>query len=503
MPDTMRTVAVQPPQGLVYFGDSTTDPGNLFAITEGLIDEGIRASSGGPNGEASDGPTHATYAAAVLGVATLYNYAIAAAEAAGVQTLGALLAEGGGLIVPPDDPRLGYDINLGAQIDRFQADFTEQDQSGLTAVILIGGNDYLALAGGTLAALLAAAAPVRAQAVAATLAAAQDLLAGGVGSVVIYTLLEPSFYPTATAGSEAQRAIAAALFDSHNAALAAGAADLAAEGLEVRLVDLSVLTDALTDDPSSFGFIAPRDLLLTTGDPEQLAQYDADQVLFWDGLHVTTATHGVIGAFTAHVLEGESVALSDSGDAATGGQGEDLVFAYAGADEITAGAAADSVFGGSGPDRIWGAGGRDQLSGGSDADWLGGAAGRDVLAGESGDDMLRGGVQGDVLIDGPGNDTLFGGYGDDTFIFVEPGLNGSTETFADNFHGRIGNDTLYLVLDAESAAQAGTQATAELLAGLGIATLGIEQVIILDGREGLEALAGQDWFASADLWGLV
>ncbi len=501
MPTLSNTEAAPQIGGLVFFGDSGSDPGNLFALTEGLINK-ENLSIGGPNGEVSDGPTHPTYTALALGVSETYNYAIAAAEAARTQTLGELLAPGGRLIVPTDDPRLGYDINLGAQIDRYLADFDGQDLSGTRAVIQIGSNDFLAIQPGTLPEVLASAFAIQTQAIAATLDAATELLLGGVGSVAVYSLLDPAFFPTYATTAETRK-LTVALFDSYNLVMAEGIENLQATGLDVRMIDLSVITDAMINDAASFGFVAPANLTLTAGDPLQLADYDADQVVFWDEFHLGTATHGVIGAFAAFAQVKSPVVLGEGDDASMADDGDDLAFAYGGADTVEAGSGADSVFGGSGTDTIRGASGDDQLSGGSDADWLHGGMDQDVLVGDGGDDVLRGGAGRDVLIDGLGQDTIMGSYGDDTFIFIEPSLIGGTQAAADIFCSRFGHDTLYLALGAETYLAAQSLTTAQLLDALNVTALGVEEVIVVQGRAGLAGLSGEDWYDSADLWGLI
>lgn len=493
--------------GIVYFGDSLTDSGNLYDQTEGLVDEDIRNSSGGPNGEASDGPTHATYAGQILGLEDdeIYNYAIAGAEAAGSQALGDFLTEDGDdpLIVPPDDPRLQFDMNLGAQIDRFLADFDGVRLSGTTAVILIGGNDYLAVEGTTLQETLADAATSMVQAVAATLRAAKDLSRAGMGEVVIYSLPDAAFFPNITSSSPAEQALATALFDKHNQLLADGVAALQARGHDIRMLDLSPVTDAIADDPTAFGLIAPLDLTLTDGDPDLLALFDADQVAFWDSIHPSTATHGIIGAYTALALNGDPIDLGDGDDVLELSGDKDLVFGGAGNDAVQLGNDDDVMFGGSGNDTIGGNNGQDLVVGGSGNDLLFGGKGDDVVDGSQGNDILFGANGDDVLIDGLGNDILFGGKGDDIFIFVEPILIGGAGAGVDSFVGGDGDDALYLALSAETIEAMGSRSPALVLADLGITAVGIETIVVVEERDGLSVLSDADWFASADVWGLI
>ena len=136
------------PTSLVFFGDSLTDDGNLYEMSDGVLSDELRDSISGEGGRVTNGPVWAEYMAASLGVTDYYNYAVADAEAIGVRTLGDVVTEHGyedDLLVPIDDASLDVDINLGGQVDRFTDDFADEDLSDMTAVIMIGGNDFLEL----------------------------------------------------------------------------------------------------------------------------------------------------------------------------------------------------------------------------------------------------------------------------------------------------------------------------------------------------------------------
>lgn len=488
-----------------FFGDSLTDNGNLFAAAQGLVTQQALLAYVGAGGRISNGPIYAEYVDDLLGLPEGGNYAFAGAEAAGSQRLGEFIDEfsgGGALLVPETDPRLDLDINLGAQIDRFAADTGGASLEGATGFILIGANDYLNVLGG------ANPAVVVAQAVGATLSGAVELLGTGLGEVVISTLPVPLFFPYLGRLSPEQQGQAGAVYEAYTAVLTQGVEALQALGQDVRVLDMRPISEALLDDPSGFGLIAPYDLTINGGDPDQLAQYNNDQVAFWNPLHPSAATHGILGAYTAHALEHDPIGLSAGPDRVATGRGTDLVLGLGGHDLIRLGAGNDLGFGGSGKDTIRAGTGNDLVSGGSQTDLLEGQSGRDVLDGDEGSDRLMGGRGDDVLIDGLGSDRCHGGRGADQFLFMQAELIGGT-TGQDNdlFVGGRGVDTLWLALSAAKVealgdALAGPDAQ-EALADLGIDIQGIEEIRVVTGRAGFDVLSNEAWFQQADLWGLV
>ena len=489
-----------------FFGDSLTDNGNLFALAQGLVAEPALLSYVGTDGRLSNGPTYAEYVDDLLGVPQGRNHALAGAEAAGTQRLGDFFTELGfsdALLVPPTDPRLDLDTNIGAQVDRFAADMAGTPLGDATGFILAGSNDFLNI-------MTPSDGPVvLAAAVRGTLSAATDLLGLGMGDVVISTLPVPTFFPALGALDPTQAAQTIALSQAHTAALRQGVDALRAQGQDVRLLDIQPITRALLDDPAAFGLIAPWTLTLETGAPDALARYDEDQVAFWNPLHPTTATHGVLGAYTAFSLEHEPTTLTIGSDVVATGGAADLVFGLQGNDAISVGRGNDLAFGGSGRDSILAGEGNDLVSGGSGTDLLVGQNGCDILGGGQGSDWIFGNQGRDVLIDGLGSDRCWGGSGADQFIFTQAELiGGKTGTDADVFVGGSGTDTLWVVLDSDAASKPGCDAVTgsdpqAVLDTLGIRITGIEEVRFIHGRSGLEAMSGEAWYQQADIWGLV
>ena len=275
----------------------------------------------------------------------------------------------------------------------------------------------------------------------------------------------------------------------------------------MRVLDLSPLGEALLDDAGSFGLLAPLDLTLTSGDPA-LGAFDADQVAFWDALHPSAATHGIIAAYEEHALASDPVALGAGDDRLGPARSADLVLAYGGADRLDLAEGDDSAFGGSGADRLEGGTGWDLLAGGAGGDSLEGARGRDVLAdgaalGRGGRGTRRGRARGR-----PGLGRAAGGGGADTLVWTEAALIGGAGGDRDAISGGAGRDTLVLALSPASYAvwaddlEGGSPGAA--LDALGIDATRIEEIVVVDGRAGLDAALGAEaWYASADLWGLL
>lgn len=485
-------------QPIFFFGDSLTDNGNLYAYGEGLLPDEVRDSLAGPTGAVSDGPTHAAYTAEILGAAEV-NYAVAAAEALGSYTLEELVVDNGlegELLVPLDDPALDLDINLPGQLDRFAADQAGEDLSQSAAYLLIGGNDFQNLDFDAPTLIQDALALIE-DIIAAQLDAALNLFAQGMGTVWLAELPVAEFFAESEGFSDFELAAAQFAFGSFNTGLADAVSQLQDMGLNAQLGETSIVTEAIAEDPTGFGLLAPYGDTLLYSDAAD--SFDPDQIAFYDDIHPTTATHGILGVANALQLSGGHLVADRDGIDHTILDGADFaVFGLGGDDTVEALSANDIVvFGGTGNDSLIGSTGSDLLSGGAGDDAVDGRRGDDVLTGGIGNDVVRGMIGADVLIDGLGDDFLRGGVDDDIFIFTEASLLGGTENGLNVIVGGQGYDTLYLVL-AEAA-----DVTQGLLDGLGLRTALIEEIVVLEGRDALDGFADQAWYDDADLWGLV
>lgn len=491
------------PAPLVFFGDSLSDSGNAFTLLSPVASVAPPFVAEDFAQGLSNGPVHARYAADLLGVVDA-NYAIAGARASGSLTLLDLVEDYGyvdALLVPTDDPRLALDVNLGAQIGRYLDDSAGQDLSAVTAVVLIGGNDYLNLDGAEVPSLADALAEMRGI-VDATLAGVVALAAAGVGQVVVLGLPAPGFFPTAADWEPGPLALAEAVFSAHNRRLEQGVEALQAEGRGVAFLDLGAITGLVAADPAGFGFVAPLAQTLQLAD----IGFDVDQVAFWDGLHPSTALHGVLGSFVAAGLSGTISVLEDAGGVLLPAP-PGLVLGGAGSDLVVLRPGAQTVLAGGGDDVLLGSAGDDILAGGAGNDLLRGGGGNNVLAGGSGRDTLLGGAGNDVFLLGAGAAIALGAAGDDQFLFTEAALMGGAVQHPTVLIGGPGHDTLYLALAEATRAvvepllDAGAAAAA--LATVGIRARGIDEVVLVDSRSDLALLDSDARLPEADLWGLV
>ncbi|UWQ46090.1 SGNH/GDSL hydrolase family protein [Leisingera aquaemixtae] len=504
-----------------YFGDSLTDEGNavnlLASVIEPVILTGLILDFGsipssqeldalraqaktearqtviasfseiGPAGAVTNALTHASYAAA-LGGFEVQNYAVATATALG-------------------DGLLEDTIDLEAQISDFAEDAAGGVPADSAAFLLIGGNDFTSLLDTvqeqkitTEAGFLALATPVIEGLIAQITAAANTLSTAGVGTVFLATQPRASFYPEFDTLSPLYTGFADLLIGTFNGLIADTISDLRSIGIDARAVDLSAVSEALTEDPAGFGILAERTDYLIDGSP-----FDSDQVLAWDAVHPAETAHQLWGAYSEFVMGGGKTALLDGGATDRGwGAKDNAIFALGGDDTIRAGGGHDAVAGGSGNDGIRGGSGNDVLLGGSGNDTVQGNRDDDILSGGDGNDQLRGGGGNDVIADGRGSDLAIGGRGNDTFIFTEAALAGGGGASADTFRGGAGSDTLYLVLDAAHYTEFSAGSADAVLNSLGITVFGIEFIRAIDGRSNIaDQLDGFDWFQAADSWGAV
>ena len=141
-----------------------------------------------------------------------------------------------------------------------------------------------------------------------------------------------------------------------------------------------------------------------------------DEYLSWDGNHPTRAVHEIIGEFVYYNLQ----AANNPENALVVGDSEtNLLIGGFGDDTLNGGFGNDLLLGGFGNDTLNGGFGfgNDLLNGGFGDDKLNGGFGNDKLNGSIGNDELNGGVGDDLLDGGIGNDQLNGGFGKDTYIF--------------------------------------------------------------------------------------
>jgi phospholipase/lecithinase/hemolysin len=520
------------PGRIVYFGDSLSDHGALHEVTSRVLTVPVPPASAGYAGWFSNGEVQSGVTPGLLGASADW-YAVGGARALGVRTIQDLIDENLEGETPPFDPvldtatpeDLAFDINLGGQVARFLADAAAGGPvPGTAAAFFVGFNDYAGFQPASQAEAIAFVAAVVGQ----TVAAAATVGAAGAGTILLYELPGLSFFPTAAFLTPEQIALADMAIAAHNAGLQQGAALLRQGGLTVELVDMHRIAGELVADPSAFGLlpglIRQPKLLGSASDPTlvldengqpaafipenpAVAGVDLDQLMFFDRVHPTAATHGVLGAFAAESLTSTTHLLGDDDDVVVGGRADDLVLAGGGADKVFAGRGADVVLAGLGRDRVSAGDGDDIVTGGRGNDVLDGGVGDDVLAGSDGNDVAEGGRGDDLIVDGLGRDVLLGGRGDDAFLYVEAALQGGRNaTDGGSFFGGRGADTLYLALSAETEKEVLAEledGEAHTFASIGLVAFGIETFVFVLPTEPTVWIESPARVAEADLWGIV
>src|SRR6267143_1589361 len=401
---------------LVVFGDSLSDNGNLFDLIG-------QPAPPAWEGRASNGPTCAEQLAKMLHV-RLDDRAFAAAEASDASP--PVLVDPAGHALP---------INLSNQVAGYVADLHgHQAPHNTTALINIGSNDYQGFLQSTPPTPQTIQAEV--QNVVGSIAQAIDTLTlAGVEKIVLFTLPDFGITPAAQARGADAVALAHALDVANNAALA----QMAASHPNVQVVDVFQLSEAFFADPHSFGFSANLNQTWVG----QLAaagshQFAPNEVAFFDGIHPTTAAHGIVAAFADAVLTSDSTQFLD---------GTQSVI-HAGDDVIFAGSGNVTVHGGSGSDLIAAGSGNATLDGGRGADVL--------ETNSTGTNMLAGGDGGDALIvNRAGTNALLGGSGNDLFVFKESASivksDGSFNFGQQVISGGSGHDTLKFIINDQNA----------------------------------------------------
>ena len=404
---------------LVFFGDSLTDNGNLFALT---------GSPAPPywQGRFSNGPTYAEQLPALLAGRSInvQNYAYGGATAAGTTQ-----------------------IDLDTQVQSFIASLHgHQAAKGTEAVLYIGNNDYLRYDPAT------GAPPVAA--VTAHIKTAIDTLHNlGVEKIVVFTLPDFSISPAGQATDPALVAGADAIIAANNAALKQLAAAETAAGTTVIVVDANVFAKAVGADFHAFGLQETAiPIVDQTGTATGIGNVLApNEIGFFDAVHPTTATHGLQAAFAEASLTSDQVSLFTTGNQTFhASNGSNFVFAVAGSNTFYGGAHNDVIYSGNGNSTVHGGAGNDLIFAGGGNNHLYGDGGTNLLAVNSGDNALVGGTGFDVLIvNRAGNNTIDTGGGDNLIIFKEnAGATFGHETVV----GGHGDNTLRFIINDQNPA---------------------------------------------------
>jgi phospholipase/lecithinase/hemolysin len=267
--------------GLYIFGDSLSDTGNFYNLTQQLntINPQIPIIPPSPpysNGRFSNGPLWVENLATQLGLTfdPRTNFALGGATTGSTNT------------ILPGIPGLNLP-GLQQQIETFTGATETADANGLY-IVWAGANDYLG--GGQ----TNPAVPV------GNLATAIAALAG-VGAKNILVANLPNLGTLPLTRDNPQAGGLNALTAAHNIGLAQTLAGLKQQlNASVNLIplDINLLFNQTTNNPQQFGFKNVKMACLTANG----VCANPDEFLFWDTLHSTAAGHREIARFAYSVL---------------------------------------------------------------------------------------------------------------------------------------------------------------------------------------------------------
>lgn len=278
---------------LVVFGDSLSDNGNFLALTGGRFPS---PDYGYATGRFSNGPVAVEYLAGTLGL-TLTNYAVGGARTGtpaggGSDNYVDDSGQGAALGLPPN-----YLNGTGLQAQIGQHLSTGPADSDALYVVWAGPNDYF------LSSSLLSPETVP-NAIANLNTAISTLYDAGARNFLVPNMANLGLTPALQAEGALAAGLATLRSAEHNLALAQllGALDLTLTEGDFRTVDVFGLLNDAALNPDQYGLTNIDAPCQTTpgcaGDP---AGY-----LFWDGVHITTAGHQVVGAAFAAALVPEA-----------------------------------------------------------------------------------------------------------------------------------------------------------------------------------------------------
>jgi len=276
-------------RGIVFFGDSLSDPGNHY-IAFGQVTRPpyqpvaiYPYAMGGHH--FSNGPTWAedltdeldTPVSGEPGVFT--NYAVGRARAR------------------PGAPVFA-DFDLGTQVGAFLTDFGGRAPSNRTYVIWIGANDLFdALEALQVDQTGTASMQIIQQAIGATAESMELLWAVGAREFLVLNLADPALTPYVRSLGPVAQGASTQLTAAYNGALAQVLASLGAlPQIQIRQFDVDAFLHTVASSPGRYGLRDVQHPCLTFGVATNAVCADPDRYLFWDGIHPTRAGHFLISS---------------------------------------------------------------------------------------------------------------------------------------------------------------------------------------------------------------
>jgi outer membrane lipase/esterase len=270
---------------LLVFGDSLSDSGNAYRLTDGALPDAAYYH----DGRFSDGLIWVDHLAArqnyyadlllgrpIEGSVGALNFAVAGA-ASGNQQLDASTMAAPGLVT-----------QVRSYLDYAASSARPAERS--SAMIWVGGNDYAARA--TEPGEVPSGHTAFVRGVVGNIGGAvNSLSSAGVKDVTLLNLFAFSRTPSSQALLPEVQAAGDALVAEHNAELLSLAARAnGAGGTRVVLVDVHRLIESIAANPAAYGFTTvDRPCLVDGASPECVSSAEARGRLFWDGTHLSSA----------------------------------------------------------------------------------------------------------------------------------------------------------------------------------------------------------------------
>ncbi|MBD2157266.1 SGNH/GDSL hydrolase family protein [Leptolyngbya sp. FACHB-16] len=271
---------------IYVFGDSLSDIGNSFTITQKATGEGLPPSPPYFEGRFSNGLVWIEYLAHLLKIPSDHhtNYATGGANTDSTNTY------------IPDNP--AHLPGLQQQVDAFVTSLNQHSANpkGLY-IVWAGANDYLS-----------GSATNPTEAIANIIHAVQCLANVDARHILVANLPDLGDLPVATQNQRS--APFTALTQAHNSGLAAALQTLKPllkPNTSITLLDVASLFKRVFDKPTECGFTNIKDIEL-----EQLAHFQGytDKFFFWDAIHPTTAAHAVLAQSAFALLQPTSAILN-------------------------------------------------------------------------------------------------------------------------------------------------------------------------------------------------
>ena len=296
-----RPALAQPSySGIVVFGTSLSDSGNAFALRGGantppdyllnpLLVPSAPYARGGHH--FSNGATWVEQFARSLGLAGSVRPAYGSSSAVATNfAVGAARAY--------DD---GQNVNLSEQVEAFLQSTGGVASPSALYVIEMGGNDVR----DALGAYPTGHAVILQQALGAIAANIGRLYGAGARHFLVWSAPNPALTPAVRRLAIANPGIAqlaAALTQSFNANLGGLLTQLSAlPGIGLDRLDAYTLLNEIVADGTRFGLTNVTEACITPYEAP-FACTEPDEFLFWDGIHPTSAVHGIIAQLAASVL---------------------------------------------------------------------------------------------------------------------------------------------------------------------------------------------------------